>query len=163
MSVQEASQGTLQIAGESPLSADVAEMFALSDAYAAALYPAESNHMVEAEALMQPHVIFCVARRDGKALGCGASVLYVDTAGGQYAEIKRMFVHDEARGLGLGARILQHLEAETASRGVRLVRLETGVHSYSARRLYEKCGYRQIPPFGDYWDDPLSLFYEKML
>ena len=49
MSVNEATQGMLQIAGESPLTAEAAALFALSDAYAAALYPAESNHMVDAE------------------------------------------------------------------------------------------------------------------
>lgn len=161
--VQNLLQGQVQISAESPLTADMAEMFALSNAYAAALYPAESNHMVDAEALAQPHVIFCVARQAGKALGCGAAVLYDDAAGIRYAEIKRMFVHEGARGLGLGMRILEYLESETADRGVPTLRLETGVHSHPARRLYEKCGYYQIPPFGDYWDDPLSVFYEKTL
>jgi putative acetyltransferase len=133
-------------------------MFALSDAYAAALYPAESNHMVDAALLAQPHVIFCVARQHGRALGCGAAVLCEG-----YAELKRMYVHEDARGLGLGARILAHLEAEVACHGVRTLRLETGVVSHPARRLYEKSGYAQIGPFGEYWDDPLSVFYEKTL
>ena len=163
MSVHETMQGMLQIAGESPLTAEAAALFALSDAYAAELYPAESNHMVDAENLAQPHVIFCVARHDGRALGCGASVLYGDHAEAPYAEIKRMFVHEDARGLGLGVRILEYLEERTAERGVRTLRLETGVISHPARRLYEKCGYCQIPPFGAYWDDPLSVFYEKTL
>lgn len=154
----DATRAGLQIASESPLAPEVAELFALSDAYAAALYPAESNHMVDAPLLAQPHVIFCVARQDGRALGCGAAVLYDD-----YAEIKRMYVHEEARGLGLGACILAHLEGEAAGRGVRTLRLETGVISHPARRLYEKCGYRRIGPFGDYGDDPLSVFYEKRL
>jgi putative acetyltransferase len=156
-------QATVTIGLESPLTPEVAELFALSDTYAAALYPAESNHMVDVAALAQPHVIFCVARHNGRALGCGASVLYEDHPEAPYAEIKRMFVHEDARGLGLGARILECLENRTAERGVRTLRLETGVISHPARRLYEKCGYCQIPPFGDYWDDPLSVFYEKTL
>ena len=142
----------------SPLDSQIARLFALSDAYAAALYPAESNHMVDAAVLAQPHVVFCVARRDEQILGCGASVIY-----GDYAEIKRMFVLEEARGLRLGERILQFLEAQTLARGVRTLRLETGIHSHPARRLYERCGYRLIGPFADYWDDPLSVFYEKNL
>jgi putative acetyltransferase len=156
--VSEGTRTAIRIAHESPLTPEVAELFALSDAYAAALYPAESNHMVDASLLAQPNVVFCVARQDGRALGCGAAVLY-----GDYAEIKRMYVHDDARGLRLGARILAFLETETAGRGVRTLRLETGVVSHPARRLYEKCGYTQIGPFGDYWDDPLSVFYEKTL
>jgi putative acetyltransferase len=158
----------VQISDESPLTPEAAELFALSDAFAAALYPAESNHMVDPSLLAQPHVIFCVARQNGRALGCGAAVLYGGMYDGSpaeppYAEIKRMYVHEDARGLGLGRRILHYLEQQTAARGVRTLRLETGVISHAARRLYEKCGYYQIPPFGDYWDDPLSIFYEKIL
>ena len=165
---QNALPDTVEIKDESPLTPEVAALFALSDAFAAALYPAESNHMVDPGLLAQPNVVFCVARQNGRALGCGASVLYGDGKGdgkgaGAYAEIKRMYVHEDARGLGLGARILQYLEQQTAARGVRTLRLETGVISHAARRLYGKCGYYQIGPFGDYWDDPLSVFYEKIL
>jgi putative acetyltransferase len=154
----------IRVAAESPLLPEAAEMFALSDAHAAALYPAESNHMVDAEELAQPHVIFAVARRNGKALACGASVLHASEGAAEaYAEIKRMWVHEEARGLGLGMLILAYLEQETTARGVTVLRLETGVDSTPARRMYEKCGYYPIEPFGGYWNDPLSVFYEKNL
>ena len=166
--VQGPALDTVEIRDESPLTPAVAELFALSDAFAAALYPAESNHMVDPGLLAQPHVVFCVARQHGRALGCGAAVLYGGRYAGSpaespYAEIKRMYVHEDARGLRLGMRILEYLEQQTAARGVRTLRLETGAFSHAARRLYEKCGYYQIPPFGDYWDDPLSVFYEKIL
>ncbi len=162
--VQGPALDTVEIRDESPLTPEAAVLFALSDAYAAALYPAESNHMVDADLLAQPNVIFCVARQHGVALGCGASVLCSGSpAEPPYAEIKRMYIHEDARGLGLGARILEYLEKQTAVRGVRTLRLETGVISHAARRLYEKCGYHQIGPFGGYWDDPLSVFYEKIL
>ena len=161
---QNALPDTVEIKDESPLTPEISELFALSDAFAAALYPAESNHMVEPGLLAQPNVVFCVARQNGRAFGCGASVLYEGGPTGiSYAEVKRMYVHEDARGLGLGALILQYLEQQTAARGVRTLRLETGVISHAARRLYEKCGYHQIGPFGDYWDDPLSVFYEKTL
>jgi putative acetyltransferase len=154
----------IRIAPESPLTPDVAEMMSRSDAHAAALYPPESNHMVDAGSLAEPHVIFCVARQNGKALGCGAAVLHGGEAGEPpYAEIKRMWVQEGARGIGLGEAILKYLETETASLGVRILRLETGVNSHPARRLYAKCGYFLVDPFGDYEDDPLSVFYEKTL
>jgi putative acetyltransferase len=149
---------TVHITSESPLTPEVTALFKQSDSYAAALYRAESNHMVDAESLAQPHVVFCVARQEEKIVACGAAVLYDN-----YAEIKRMFVDEQARGLGLGGRILDYLETEAVARGVRTLRLETGVHSYAAIGLYEKCGYRPISPFGDYWDDPLSVFYEKIV
>jgi len=44
-----------------------------------------------------------------------------------------------------------------------LLRLETGIHQPAALGLYERSGFRLIPPFGEYREDPLSRFYEKRL
>lgn len=143
----------------SPLLPEVGELIRESDAYAQALYPAESNHLVNVDALAQPHVIFCVARLDGGIVGCGAAVLKPEG----YAEIKRMFVREAVRGHGVGRQILAFLEDQVRRRAVTLTRLETGVYSYDAIRLYERMGYVKIGPFADYWDDPLSVFYEKQL
>lgn len=150
---------TIEIELASPRLPGVVELFEASDAYAAALYPAESNHMVDIDSLVQPHVIFCVARQDNVLVGCGAAVLKPDG----YAEIKRMFVHDSVRGQGVGRRILALLEGQVRAQGICVTRLETGVYSYDAIRLYERMGYTKIGPFADYWDDPLSVFYEKQL
>ena len=109
-------------------------------------------------------MIFCVARQAGKALGCGAVVLYTEDAGtAPYAEIKRMWVQKGARGIGLGEAILAYLEAAAAYAAFARCAWRQVLTSHPARRLYEKCGYFQIPPFGDYWDDPLRAFYEKTL
>jgi putative acetyltransferase len=143
----------------SPLLPEVSELIRESDAYAQALYPPESNHLVDTELLAQPHVIFCVARREGEIVGCGAAVLKPEG----YAEIKRMFVREAARGHGVGRQILGFLEEQVRRRGVACTRLETGVYSHDAIRLYERMGYVKIGPFADYWDDPLSVFYEKQL
>ena len=143
----------------SPLLPEVGELIRASDAYAASLYPAESNHLVDVEALAQPNVIFCVARLDDAVAGCGAAVLMPEG----YAEIKRMFVSETARGHGIGRQILAFLEDHLRARGVGIARLETGVHSYEAIGLYERMGYVKIGPFAGYWDDPLSVFYEKQL
>jgi ribosomal protein S18 acetylase RimI-like enzyme len=59
--------------------------------------------------------------------------------------------------------MLNHLADYTRARGVDLLRLETGIHQAEAIGLYERMGFRRIPPFGAYTDDPLSLFYEKRL
>lgn len=143
----------------SPLLPEVGELIRASDAYAASLYPAESNHLVDVESLAQPNVIFCVARLDAAIAGCGAAVLMPEG----YAEIKRMFVSETARGHGIGRQILAFLENHLCARGVGVARLETGVYSHEAIRLYERMGYVKIGPFADYWDDPLSVFYEKTL
>jgi len=75
-------------------------LLAALDAYLESLYPPESNHILDVDTLCAPNVRFFVARRRGKAVGCGA--LRIDSAG--YGEVKRMFVHPEARGGNWGAR-----------------------------------------------------------
>jgi putative acetyltransferase len=148
---------TIELA--SPLLPEVGELIRASDETAASLYPAESNHLVDIDSLAQPHVIFCVARREGEIAGCGAAVLQPEG----YAELKRMFVHAAARGHGVGRQLLAFLEEQVRGRGIALTRLETGIYSHDAIRLYERMGYVKIGPFAGYWDDPLSVFYEKRL
>jgi len=150
---------TVTIELASPLLPEVSGLIRESDAYAQALYPAESNHLVDVASLAQPHVIFCVVRVDGAVMGCGAAVLKPEG----YAELKRMFVREAARGHGVGRQLLAFLEEQVRQQGVNVTRLETGVYSHDAIRLYERMGYVKIGPFADYWDDPLSLFYEKQL
>ncbi|MGH7414282.1 MAG: GNAT family N-acetyltransferase [Candidatus Rokuibacteriota bacterium] len=144
---------------ESPRQADVEGLLAALDAYQAALYPAESNHFLDVEALAAPTVRFFVARRGGQALGCGA--LRIDAAG--YGELKRMFVRPEARGLRLGRRILDRIEEEARRERLRCLRLETGIHQPEALGLYRAAGYEERDAFGEYRPDPLSVFMEKSL
>ncbi len=144
---------------ESPGQPDVAELVHELDAYLTALYPAESNHLLDLAALSARDVRFLVARQAGRALGCGA--LRVDPAG--YGEVKRMFVLPAARGLGLGRRILDELEAEARRMGLACLRLETGISQPEAIALYRASGFVEREPFGAYGLDPLSLFMEKPL
>lgn len=145
------------IALEPPRQPAVVRLLDLSDAYAASLYPAESNHMVDLSSLEQPVVSFFVARREGDIVGCCALV----KAGDGTAEIKRMFVDPEARGLRVGKLLLQALEARAAQLGLTAIRLETGIYQPEAIGLYKAAGYVERPPFGGYQLDPLSLYMEK--
>ncbi len=140
--------------------ADQPEVHALlrqSDAYHAALYPAESNHMVDVATLSAPNVRFLVARRAGTAVGCGAIVLGADGE----AELKRMFVVPEMRGQRIGSRVLDALEAAGKAEGVRVIRLETGVRQPESLALYRAHAYTERGPFGAYERDLLSTFFEK--
>jgi len=102
---------------------------------------------------------FVVARLDGRPVGCGA----VRPLAPGVAEVKRMFVEPEARGLGVGRRILQELEREAGVLGYVALRLETGVKQPAAIALYEGAGYRRVERYGVYADDPLSVCMEKRL
>jgi len=74
-----------------------------------------------------------------------------------------MYVRPQFRGLGLAKLMLDHLETYARERGVGLLRLETGIYQNEAIGLYERMGFRSIPPFGGYREDPLSKFYEKQI
>jgi putative acetyltransferase len=144
---------------ESPRQADVGRLLVALDAYQSALYPAESNHFLDVDALAGPAVRFFVARRDGIALGCAALRIDPERCG----ELKRMYVTPEARGLSLGRRLLERIEMEARAEGLACIRLETGIHQPEALGLYRSAGYREREPFGDYAPDPLSVFMEKRL
>jgi ribosomal protein S18 acetylase RimI-like enzyme len=109
--------------------------------------------------LIADAVAFFVVRHGGTPAGCGGIKLF----GTEYGEIKRMWVRPRFRGLGYGKLMLDHLAAYAKTRDVGVLRLETGVHQHAAIRLYEREGFRRIPPFGSYRNDPVSLCYEKRI
>lgn len=144
---------------ETPDQPEVRDMLAHLDAYCAALYPAESNHLLDVASLMQGDVLFLVARDvDGSAVGCAALVNKQE-----YGEVKRMFVDERKRGLGTGRKLLEHLVMFARMSGLSVLRLETGIHQPEAIALYERTGFVRRAPFGDYSEDPLSLFMEMPL
>ncbi|MDJ0340879.1 GNAT family N-acetyltransferase [Streptomyces sp. H10-C2] len=79
------------------------------------------------------------------------------------AELKRMYVVDEARGRGLARRILAELEASAAAAGRSRMVLETGAKQPEAIALYESCGYTPVSKFGLYRHEPLSVCLGKAL
>lgn len=123
------------------------------------LYPAESNHLDPIEVLENPCVTFLAAFVGGRLAGCGAA----KRMPGGYGEIKRLYVDPGARGRGVGRAMMAALESDLRAHGIEIARLETGIRQPEALALYERCGYAPIPPFGDYREDPLSVFLEKRL
>ena len=93
---------------------------------------------------LPPHGAFLVIRQDGEPVACGG-IRPFDGA----AYIKRMWVSPNARGLGLGKRLLRALEAKARSLGYRKVCLETNKALTEAQRLYRSSGYREVTPFND--------------
>lgn len=84
----------------------------------------------------------CVGYVDDTPVAAGRLLLFDD-----YAKIGRMAVLASHRGTGLGARVLDALEREAASHGVRCFKLSAQLH---ARGFYERCGYAA---HGDVYDD----------
>lgn len=134
-------------------------MIAELEAQLGPLYPRESHHGYSVEQLLAEAVAFFLIRENGVPAGCGA----VKLVGSEYAEVKRMYVRPQFRGTGLAKLMLRHLTDHAQGQGIELLRLETGIHQRAAIGLYERLGFRRIPPFGEYQEDPLSRFYEKRL
>jgi putative acetyltransferase len=144
---------------ESPDQPDVVALIDALDAYQRPLYPAESHHGVDIQTLLQPNVVFAVARSaQGHATGCAAVMLAPE-----YGELKRMYVDPACRGQGIGQALHARLEQEAVRHGCTRLMLETGPRQPEAIALYQRLGYRHRGPFGDYWSDPHSVFMEKPL
>jgi len=150
---------SIVVAAEAPSGADAVALTRELDRELRALYPEASIHGVTRSQLLAPRAAFLVARIGGEAVGCGALRSLDDSAG----EIKRMFVRKDFRGRGIGRRILAELEAVARGHGLRVLRLETGIAQPDAIRFYESAGYRRIPCFGEYAEDPRSMCFEKGL
>ena len=128
----------------------------LATRFAAGFDPALSISASAAE-LTPPRGFFVIARLNGEAVGCGA--LKCTTAG--HGEIKRMWVADSCRGLGIGRRILHRLEDWARARRIRILRLETNGTLTEAQSLYRSSGYREVPAFND---EPYAQhWFEKVL
>jgi ribosomal protein S18 acetylase RimI-like enzyme len=93
--------------------------------------------------LTLPAGLLLVATLHSEPVGCGALKLH----GEEPAELKRMWVSPDARGLGLGRRLLSELEREAAARGATVVRLETNRNLVEAIGLYRAAGYVEVAAF----------------
>jgi ribosomal protein S18 acetylase RimI-like enzyme len=138
---------------------------ALCDAQQAemlALYEGEADigPTREAEMFVAPNGAFVVVRDDaGSAVACGGIARFDDTRG----EVKRMYVVPQARGQGLGRRVLVELERQAQALGYTSVVLETGDLQTEALGLYASSGYERIPCYPPYDTRELSLCFEKNL
>jgi GNAT superfamily N-acetyltransferase len=114
----------------------------------------------EAAMFVEPDGVFLVIREEGgRAVACGGIARF----DGARAELKRMYVVPERRGVGLGRRLLVELEAHAARLGYSGIVLETGDRQAEAVGLYESFGYERIPCYPPYDSRALSLCLEKRL
>lgn len=118
-------------------------------------YPEESRHGFSVEKLIREGVPFFVMYLSDIPIGCGGIKLLAD-----YGEIKRMFIRPAYQGQGYAKAMLRHLADYAVQHKVKLIRLETGIHQVPAIRLYESFGFTRCGPFGEYREDPVSVYME---
>ena len=105
-----------------------------------------------ADELTPPAGVFIIARLYGHPIGCGA----LKAKDRNIGEVKRMWVRPDARGLGVGRRILETLEMFARQFGLGTIRLETNGALKEAQALYRKSGYIEVAafndePYADHW------------
>ena len=121
-----------------------------------ALSPPGSVHALDLEALRKPGMTFWSAWEGSLLLGCGA-LKELDV---KHGEIKSMRTPAALRRHGAGRAILTHIMAVARSRAYEQLSLETGAMEafWPAQRLYGSFGFVNCGPFGDYTEDPHSVF-----
>ncbi|HGG65189.1 MAG TPA: GNAT family N-acetyltransferase [Rhodobacteraceae bacterium] len=149
---------SLTIAIDDPRSEDGRMLVDQSEVEMREVFPPEEIFTYSPEQLWTPQTSFYIARLDGRALGCVA--LLVE---GRIGEIKRLFVHSDARGNLIGRKLMKQLETDARRMGITLLHLETGHKLKAAVRLYKSLGYTPCAAYGDYPDIPSNLFLEKRL
>ncbi len=135
---------------------DVAALLERHLAFCRTLTPPEHAFALDLDGLRHPSITLFSARREGALLGVGA-LRELDP---RHGEIKSMHTAAEARGLGVGRAIVEHLIATATARGYRRISLETGtMEAFApARALYAKVGFRASGPFADYVESPDNTF-----
>jgi len=141
-----------------------AEIHALLDEHLQsmrALSPPESVHALDLHKLRQPDITFWSVWEGAELLGCGA-LKQLDP---QHGEVKSMRTPAAARRRGAGRALLAHVIGVARARGYRRLSLETGaIAAFApAQRLYESFGFTRCGPFGDYAEDPNSVFMSLRL
>lgn len=122
-------------------------------------YPPQSRHGFSVDKLIREGVPFFVMRVDDLPIGCGGVKLY----GTEYGELKRMFIRPAYQGKGFGKAMLKHLAEYALQHHTQMLRLETGIYQLPAIKLYESFGFQRCGPFGEYRDDPVSVYMEMSL
>ena len=137
---------------------------ALLDEHLRSMYelsPPESVHALDLEKLRKPGITFWSAWEGSLLLGCGA----LKELDPRHGEVKSMRTPTALRRRGAGRAILAHIIEVARSRSYERLSLETGsMEAFkAAQRLYESFGFAYCGPFGEYREDPNSVFMTMRL
>lgn len=123
--------------------------------------PPESVHALDLSGLRKPDITFWTLWIGSELVGCGA----LKELSPEHGEIKSMRTAHCHKRKGVAASMVRHILEEAKHRGYRRLSLETGSqpHFAPARALYASFGFQHCGPFGDYIDDPNSVFMTRVL
>ena len=126
-----------------------------------AITPPESVHALDLGRLRTPDIAFWTVWDDTQLVGCGA----LKELDPRHGEVKSMRTPEALRRRGAGRAVLVHIIAVARARGYRRLSLETGAMEpfQPAHALYASAGFTFCGPFGEYRDDPNSVFMTLVL
>jgi putative acetyltransferase len=135
---------------------EIAELLKEHMAHMFLVTPRESVHALPIEGLRSPDITFWSVWENGELLGCGA----LKELDPQHGEIKSMRTVSAHLRKGVARTVVRQIIAEAKRRGYRRLSLETGSMAAfePARQLYAACGFTFCSPFGNYMNDPNSVF-----
>ena len=140
---------------------EIAELLAEHLRCMAAVSPPESRHALNLDELRTPDITFWTAWQENQLAGCAA----LKELNAKHGEIKSMRTAQAHLRKGVASMLLQHIISEAHHRAYQRLSLETGAMKYfePAHTLYRKFGFRACAPFGNYREDPNSVFMIKEL
>lgn len=138
----------IRVAAVDPASDDAAyclrEYFAELDRRFDTGFDPRRARPADRDEMLPPVGVFLVATLKAEPIGCGGLKFHDD-----WAELKRMWVAPDARGLGIGRRLLNELETLAADQRGRAIKLDTNSALKEAIAMYRAAGYQEVEPFND--------------
>tara|TARA_B000000609_G_scaffold158078_1_gene154434 strand:- start:2340 stop:2795 length:456 start_codon:yes stop_codon:yes gene_type:complete len=119
--------------------------------------PAGSTHVLDIAGLKDNTIKFWSLWENNEIIGCGA-LKFLEKGHGEFKSIR---VADNFRKKGIGEKIINHLILEAKKLNIVKLSVETGAGNFfqPARKLFNKFGFKECPPFAHYKEDPNSCYY----
>ena len=123
--------------------------------------PEGSAHVLDIPGLKDKSIKFWSLWQKEMLMGCGA-LKFLEKDHGEFKSVR---VHDNFRGKGNGAKVINHLIGEAQKLKIKRLSIETGSVEFfaPARKLFNGCGFKPCPPFAHYKEDINSLYFTKHL
>ena len=120
--------------------------------------PEGSAHVLDISGLKDPTIRFWSLWEENELVGCGA-LKFLDKEHGEFKSIR---VADKFRGRAIGEKIISHLIDQAKKIGIKKLSIETGAGDFfiSARKLFQKFGFKSCKPFAHYKEDPNSCYFD---
>ncbi len=123
--------------------------------------PEGSAHVLDIPGLKVPSIKFWSLWENDQLLGCGA-LKFLEKGHGEFKSIR---IHDNFRNKGNGIKVINYLIEEAKKLEINKISIETGASKFfvPARKLFEKCNFKQCEPFSHYKKDINSIYLTKLI